>query len=158
MHFGFSYVGFIYLLMLFLPNLLWTKNQPIDYDKYVANENRILLAFERIGEVLVCAIVLIFSDFNIHQIELRSLILLFSFLLMVLYEIYWVRYFKSPKTMQDFYSSLLGIPVAGATLPVLAFFLLGIYGKNLFLLAAVVILGIGHIGIHLAHRRDTKAI
>ncbi len=158
MHFGFSYVGVIYLLMLFLPNLLWTKNQPIDYDKYVINENRILLAFERIGEVLVCAIVLIFSDFNINQIELRSLILLFSFLLMVLYEIYWVRYFKSPKTMQDFYSSLLGIPVAGATLPVLAFFLLGIYGKNLFLLAAVVILGIGHIGIHLAHRRDTKAI
>lgn len=158
MHFGFSYVGFIYLLMLFLPNLLWTKNQPIDYDKYVINENRILLAFERIGEVLVCAIVLIFSDFNINQIELRSLILLFSLLLMVLYEIYWVRYFKSPKTMQDFYSSLLGIPVAGATLPVLAFFLLGIYGKNLFLLAAVVILGIGHIGIHLAHKRDTKAI
>ena len=158
MHFGFSYVGVIYLLMLFLPNLLWTKNQPINYDRYVINENRILLAFERIGEVLVCAIVLIFSDFNINQIELRSLILLFSFLLMVLYEIYWVRYFKSPKTMQDFYSSLLGIPVAGATLPVLAFFLLGIYGKNLFLLAAVVILGIGHIGIHLAHRRDTKAI
>lgn len=154
MHFGFSYVGFIYLLMLFLPNFFWTKNQPIDYDKYVINENRILLAFERIGEVLVCPIVLIFSDFNINQIELRSLILLVSFLLMVLYEIYWVRYFKSQKTMQDFYSSLLGIPVAGATLPVLAFFLLGIYGKNLFLLAAVVILGIGHIGIHLAHRRE----
>ncbi len=69
MHFGFSYVGVIYLLMLFLPNLLWTKNQPIDYDKYVINENRILLAFERIGEVLVCAIVLIFSDFNINQIK-----------------------------------------------------------------------------------------
>ncbi len=158
MHFGFSYVGVIYLLMLFLPNLLWTKNQPIDYDKYVINENRILLAFERIGEVLVCAIVLIFSDFNINQIELRSLILLFSFLLMVLYEIYWVRYFKSPKTMQDFYSSLLGIPVAGATLPVLAFFLLGIYGKNLFSFAAELVLGIPHIGINSAHKTDTKDI
>ena len=32
------------------------------------------------------------------------------------------------------YSSILGIPVAGATLPVLAFLLLGVYGKNIFLI------------------------
>ena len=75
---------------------------------------------------------------------------------MGLYEIYWLRYFKSQKTMADFYSSLLGIPVAGATLPVLAFFLLGIYGRNLFLIGSVVILGIGHIGIHWAHRAEIQ--
>lgn len=73
---------------------------------------------------------------------------------MVLYEIYWLRYFKSEKTMKDFYSSLLGIPVAGATLPVVAFLLLGIYGKNLLLIIAAVILGIGHIGIHLNHKKE----
>ena len=56
--------------------------------------------------------------------------------------------------MYDFYSSLLGVPVAGASLPVAAFFLLGIYGKNLFLLISVIVLGIGHIGIHLGHRRE----
>jgi hypothetical protein len=67
---------------------------------------------------------------------------------MVLYEIYWVRYFRSEKTMGDFYSSLLGVPVAGATLPVAAFFLLAIYGRNIFLVLAVMILGVGHIGIH----------
>jgi len=36
-----------------LPNLIWTKNQPENYEKYVVNENKVLLAFERIGEVLV---------------------------------------------------------------------------------------------------------
>ena len=41
MHFGFSYVGLIYLVMLMLPNILWTKNQPKDYDKYARNENTI---------------------------------------------------------------------------------------------------------------------
>lgn len=56
--------------------------------------------------------------------------------------------------MKDFYCSLLGVPVAGATLPVCAFFLLGIYACNIFLLTAVVILGIGHIGIHLQHRNE----
>lgn len=157
MHFGFSYVGLIYLLMLFLPNFFWTKNQPADYDKYVINESRILVAFERIGEFFVCPIVLVFSDFNINHIRPWSLILLVSFLLMILYEIYWLRYFKSPKTMQDFYSSILGIPVAGATLPVLAFLMLGLYGKNICLIAATVILGIGHIGIHLAHKKEVGA-
>jgi pimeloyl-ACP methyl ester carboxylesterase len=56
--------------------------------------------------------------------------------------------------MEDFYRGFLGIPVAGATLPVCAFFLLGIYGSNAFLLIAVVILGIGHIGIHLQHKNE----
>ncbi len=55
--------------------------------------------------------------------------------------------------MADFYSSLLGIPVAGAALPVAVFFLLGIYGKVIWMLIATVILGIGHIGIHLQHKK-----
>ncbi|MDE5866626.1 MAG: hypothetical protein K2H31_08520, partial [Lachnospiraceae bacterium] len=83
--------------------------------------------------------------------------LLLSFALMLLYELYWVRYFKSEKNMSDFYNSICGIPVAGATLPVSAFFLLGIYGKNVLLLAAVVILGVGHVGIHLQHRNEIIA-
>ena len=154
LYFGFSYIGLIYLLMLFIPNMIWSKNQPKDYEKYVVNENKILLALERTGEVLVCCFVLIFSDFNIKGISPWSLWLLVSFLLMVLYEGYWLRYFKSERTMADFYSSFCGIPLAGATLPVLAFFLLGIYGKNVLLLAAVVFLGIGHIGIHYNHKKE----
>lgn len=58
--------------------------------------------------------------------------------------------------MGDFYSSLLGVPVAGATLPVAAFFLLAIYGRNIFLALEVIILGVGHIGIHLMHRKEVN--
>lgn len=65
MHLGFSYIGLIFLIMLMIPNLYWTKNQPKDYEKYVHNENKILLLFERAGEVLVACLLLIFSDFNI---------------------------------------------------------------------------------------------
>lgn len=154
MHFGFSYVGLIFLVLLMLPNIIWTKNQPKDYEKYVVNENKILLAFERTGEVLVSCLALIFSDFNFKPWSRWSWWLLAAFALMALYELFWIRYFKSQKTMKDFYSSLLGIPVAGATLPVLAFLLLAIYGKNIFLGAAVLILGIGHIGIHLMHKQE----
>ena len=154
MHFGFSYVGLIFLTMLIIPNLFWTKNQPKDYDKYARNENKILLMFERIGEVLASALCLIFSDFNFRTITPWSIFLYIAIALMILYEVYWIRYFRSDKTMADFYSSLLGIPVAGATLPVAAFALLAVYGKNIFLGIAVIILGIGHIGIHLNHKRE----
>ncbi len=157
LHFGFSYVGLIYLVMLMTPNIIWSKNLPKDYEKYAANENKVLLAFERIGEVLVSTLCLIFSDFNIGSIRPWSIVLLVSFLLMILYEIYWIRYFLSEKTMRDMYSSILGVPVAGATLPVIAFGLLAVYGGNLPMLIAVIILGIGHIGIHLNHRKEAKA-
>lgn len=48
------------------------------------------------------------------------------------------------------------IPVAGATLPVIAFFLLGIYGTNPFIIISTIILGIGHIGIHLGHKKEVE--
>ncbi|MBQ6381395.1 MAG: hypothetical protein IJJ41_07355 [Clostridia bacterium] len=156
MHFGFSYVGLIFLLMLYIPNLLWIKFKPQDYENFAARENRILLAFERIGEVAVTCLVLIFSDFNVQGWSAWLFWLAAAFVFMLLYEIFWLRYFKSERRMQDFYCSLLGIPVAGATLPVLATLLIAVYGKNIFLFAAGILLGIGHIGIHLQHKKEAE--
>lgn len=155
-HFGFSYVGLLYLLMLFIPNIIWTKNQPKDYGQYAEKENKLLQMLERIGEVLVCCCVLIFSDFNVRVDSIWCVWLLLSFSLMLLYEAYWIRYFRSEKNMSDFYRSILGIPVAGATLPVCAFFLLGVYGSNIFLIASTLVLGIGHIGIHWNHYKEIR--
>lgn len=149
-HFGFSYVGLIYLVMLYVPNIIWSFYKPKDYELFVQKENRFLQWLERIGEVAVTILVLIFSDFNIHRISYWSIFLLCSFLFMIFYELYWIRYFKSDRRMCDMYSSFLKIPVAGATLPIIAFLLLGIYGKNIFLILATILLGIGYIGIHLS--------
>lgn len=128
------------------------KKQPQGYSS--ENENKFLVALERVGEVLTTCCVLIFSDFNLQGVSKWSLWLAAAFALMVMYEIWWVRYFKSERKLADFYSSFLGGPVAGATLPVIAFFLLGIYGKVIWMLIASIILGIGHIGIHLQHRKE----
>ena len=141
-HLGFSYVGLVFLMMLFVPNLIWKKRQPQGYS--AENENRILALLERAGEALTTCCVLIFSDFNLRAWSHWSWWLVAAAVLMVMYEIWWVRYFRSERRLADFYSSLLGIPVAGATLPVLAFILLGIYGKVIWMLVASVILGVGH--------------
>ena len=141
------------LLMLFIPNVIWTKHQPKDYDKYVKNENKILLAFERIGQVVVTTSSLIFSNFNPQGWNLWCFVLILAMLNLVVYDIAWVRYFRSEKTMKDFYRGFLGMPLALATYPVIAFFLIGIYGGNIIMLIGSIILGIGHIGIHKQHEK-----
>jgi len=138
--------------MLFVPNIFWTGRIPEGYSS--ENENRVLLCFERIGEALTVCCALMFSDFNLRPWSGRSWWLAGAFALMLLYELWWVRYFRSGRTLKDFYSSILGIPVAGATLPVAAFLMLGIYGGVVWMILSAVILGIGHIGIHLQHRRE----
>ena len=108
-HFGFSYVGLAFIAMLLIPNFIWAKNKPADYDRYVGNENRFLLILERIGEAGNMVLALVFADFNIRPFTLWSLWLVAAALLMVLYELYWIRYFRSGKTMADMYSSFAAL-------------------------------------------------
>jgi hypothetical protein len=148
-HLGFSYMGLLYMLALLVPNILWTRHQPQGYDP--SGENRVLLIVERVGQALCTATVLVFSNTNPHGWEPWIAWLFASVLLMALYECYWIRYFRGNRTMRDFYRPFLGIPAPGATLPVVAFLFLGIYGRLLWLIIASVMLGIGHIGIHRGH-------
>jgi len=152
--FGFSYIGLIFLLMLTIPNVVWIYNRPKGYDS--DKENKLFLLFERIGQVCVTFVVLSFSNFNIRGWSLWTLWLILAFAVMILYECWWIRYFRSERKLGDFYSSYIGIPVAGATLPVIGFFLLSMYGRVVWLTLSIIILGIGHIGIHLQHLKDIK--
>lgn len=152
-HFGFSYMGLIYLVLLFVPNLAWAKQKPKDYSP--EGENRVLRAFEMVGQVSITVLVLIFTDFNYQPAGAWNVWLIASYLFMVLYEFCWLRYFKAP-SMETFYGGFLGVPVPLATLPVCAFFLLGVYGRVGLLVVASVVLGVGHIGIHLGHLKAWK--
>lgn len=147
-----SWLGIIYLIMLFIPNFFWTKHQPFDYD--AKSENLILLILERIGQGLVTCFAIISFQKIIWQWDI---LLIIATIAMFLYEGYWIRYFHSDCTLQDFYTSFLKIPLAGATLPVLAFLCLGIYERHILLVISTIILEIGHIGIHYEHFRKINA-
>ena len=113
------------------------------------NENGLLLAFERIGEVLVTVLSLFCGvGFNF------SFLLILGFFFLIIYELAWLKYFRSDRTMKDMLASFLIIPVPIACLPVLAFLILGIVSGNILLIISSIILAIGHIGIHLDHRRN----
>jgi hypothetical protein len=153
-HFGFSYIGLIYMIALQIPTIKWAMRKPEGYNS--SGENKILLIFERTGQVLCTASILFFSDYNPKMLEWWTVWFILSVILMLLYEIYWIRYFKSKQTVNDFYRSFLGIPAPGAILPVATFLLLGIYGKVILLVLSAIILGIGHIGIHLQHIKQIQ--
>ena len=161
--FGLSVTGPAFLLMLFVPNILWARRKkPAGYEEAAKRENKLLLLLERTGEAGVTVCLLIFSPFDpaIRSlpegvfINLRIWFWGLSVALMILYEFFWIKYFRSEGRMEDFYSSLLGFPVAGATLPVISILVLGIYSGNLILVFFALVLGVGHIGIHLAHRKE----
>ncbi len=152
--FGFSYIGLIFLVMLFVPNILWTKRRPEGYEALEKNEPRWLLLLERIGQVLVTVIALCFSDFDPKGFSLWTLWLIAAFLLMALYEVCWCRYLMGAHTLSAFYGNRFGIPVPLAVLPVAAFLLLGVYGKVVWMVLSALTLGVGHIGIHLKHRKE----
>ena len=149
-HLGFSYVGLIFLLLLFIPNLLWARYMPKEGDA-PEKENRILRILERTGQISTICCALIFSDFNLRAWSAWSWWLVAACILLALYELWWIRYFRSKRERDDFYGRFLGIPYAGAVLPVLAFFLLGVYGKVVWMGLSAAILGIGHIGIPIQH-------
>lgn len=144
----FSLLGLIYLAMLFIPNFFWAKAKPAGYT--AKGENPVLLAFERVGEALTTCCVLLARKGTPGG--LWCLWLAGSFVLMLFYEIFWIRYFKGAHTLEDFYGAMLGIPVPGASLPVAAVCLLGIYNCAWWTVVSGVILGVGHIGIHLQHK------
>lgn len=151
---GVSIVGMFFLLMLFIPNIIWSKNLPDGYEESAKHENKLLLTLERAGEGLVSTLVLIDRRTDRFSLSPRIGYLVLALVLMILYELYWRKYFLSAHKLSDMYSDYCGFPLAGASLPVFAVFLIGIYACNVFIIVSAIILGIGHIGIHLMHKKE----
>src|SRR5215469_9250405 len=112
-NFGFSYIGLIYMLMLQIPNIMWARRKPEGYDP--SGENKFLLILERAGQVLCTAAILLFRDTNPQKWEPWIAWLFASALLMIIYECFWIRYFRGGRTLHDFYRPLFGVPAPGAT-------------------------------------------
>ena len=116
MRFGFSYIGLIWLIMLFVPNMIWTKNKPQDYEKYVESENKVLLAMERLGQFIVTPVSL-----------------------GILLAAYWLSFASYMKRRTVRLALVLAI------LPVCIFLFSGILLRHWLLVCSAVLFAVGHI-------------
>lgn len=157
MQFGFSAVGLVMLAMLFVPSIIWGRRQPLGYTEIAERKSPALCIFERVGQIAVTASALVFVCPEGYAMP-WLLWLAPTFALMLLYEAAWVRYFRSDGEVRDMYRPLGFIPVPLATLPVAAFVLLGIWQQSPITVAAAIVLGVGHIGIHLGHLKDCRKV
>ena len=152
-HLGLSWVGLVYIILLFVPNIIWAKNRKARKASRTEPENRVLLLMERGGQATTMVLILVFRDTNLSGYSPWVWWLTASAFFLLLYEAAWVRCFVGEITPDKLYQSLLGIPMPLATLPVFSFLLLGVYGRVIWLIASSTVLGVGHIGIHFRHRR-----
>lgn len=148
---GFSWIGLVFLLMLFIPNILWARDAPPEFRHLSAAEPTSLVVFERVGQILACVTLLYTKSLQPRGFSAQSVLLVAALVLMILYELFWVRYFTGPRTAETFYRPFGGIPLPGAILPVAAMVCLGFYAGSPWIVVAAIILGIGHIGIHALH-------
>ncbi|MBR1684588.1 MAG: hypothetical protein IJ708_05575 [Clostridia bacterium] len=144
MRLGFSYVGFVYAIMLLFPYLRERRKLPEEDRRCARPEGGVLRVCQRIGAILTCAVGLLFSDFNLREWTLWSLWLCASMLCMACYVLYHLSRGRDRS----------GRLFAGAICPVLVFLFLGIYGVNVWLMLAAVLYGIGNIGLRLLAARE----
>ncbi len=151
---GFSLVGFVCLCMLLVPNILWMRAQK-EPTKQRA-EPPALAWLERIGQAGIVACALIFCDYDRVAWSPRYLLLASALLLLVLYDLWWLRYFRGARREADLYRPLLGLPLAAAVLPGAAFFLLGAFGAVVWMMLSSVLFAAGHIPIAYRHRNELR--
>lgn len=145
------YLGFLYIGLILLPNIIYAVLKP-----NIHTENKLLNIFEKAGAILIIISLLISDDFNINYRSNYTLLLILSFILMLMYECFWIRYFFKGRKLVYLYGSFLGIPLAGAVLPIASFFILGIYSKNIWLIVSDMIFAVPHIKISIINKRELK--
>ncbi len=147
---GFSVTGFVFLLCLLVPSLIWSGSRG---ERPAGKEHRGLLVLERIGQAALAVLLPLCRDTDPRRAGTWPALYGAAWICMALYLIFWIRYFRGPRTLRAFYRPLAGVPLPGAVLPAAAALLLALYGRVWALGIAAVLFGAGHIGIHAGHRR-----
>lgn len=140
---GFSIVGVVLAVAILLPNLLIIllppKNVPADYK----DAGLLFTVLERIGQAgCVAVLMLSKSNFDGRLLDVRFLLML---LFIALYYAMWLRYLRKGRDFKFLWTPLWMIPVPMAVFPILAFAFAALWGRSVWLCAAVIFLAAGHL-------------
>lgn len=160
---GISATGLICLVLFIIPKLIWEKKNPVR-ELIKENSNKVLSLMAQYGQIAVLIVLLLFKSSDPYikvlpegfYFDWTIVVWTVSVILMILYEIRGIICICSKRKRRDLYSSFAGFPVAGAVLPVLAAFLLGLYSMNYILMAVSVIWGTGFTGTRIALANANK--
>ncbi|MHB8063844.1 MAG: hypothetical protein ACYDG2_14625 [Ruminiclostridium sp.] len=139
---GFSIIGLLIAVFIFLPNLLFMIYPPKNVPDELKDAGIIFTVLERIGQV-ACLVILVISRDSYKNVNIDIWFILMV-LCVILYYSLWVRYVVKGHDLSLAFKPLIFIPIPMAIFPVLAFGFAALWGKSISLVIAVVLLAIGH--------------
>lgn len=139
---GFSIIGTIIAIAIFIPNLLMIKFPPNNAPKDLKDAGIIFTVLERIGQV-GCILILVISKTNFEKLTINIWAVFMGSCLLIYYFL-WARYVVKGQEYNLLWEPLSFIPIPMAVFPVGVFLFAAILGKSIWLVILVVFLGIGH--------------
>ncbi len=138
---NFSWKGLIIAFVSLLPSILMAFLPPKNAPDAI-KDNLTLSIIENIGRVALI-VILLFSKKSFD----RKIDVGFGLMCVVwaLDSVGWIRYFCFGRTYELLYKSLWFVPIPLAVFPLLAFAFAAVWGRNLPLGIAVVVMSVGHI-------------
>jgi hypothetical protein len=151
-------LGGIVTLVVLLPNLLAVFFPPTTKlaDDQQPSDTRlqIMTVVERIGQVGSWTIPFFYRLTLASVIDAVALAIMIGAL--ALYYAGWIRYLVLGRAEELLYSSLLGIPLPMAVMPVIYFLSASVLLGSIWLMLAAVMLGAGHISVTWHHSRSIE--
>jgi len=139
---GFSLTGLFVAISLLAPNLLMIIFPPINMPTELADAGVIFTVLERVGQV-ACVVLLVILKNNFSNRSIDIWFISAAFCIVAYYSL-WVRYVVAGRDFSTLFS-FMSIPIPMAILPIIAFALLSMWGKSIWLGLASTIFAVGHI-------------
>ncbi len=138
---GFSLIGLLITCVILLPNLLMILLPPKNMPEKVGSAGALMTMIERAGQVS-CFLLPVFSQGFIESAD-TNLWFYIAVVCVAAYYGLWFRY-ALKRDVKLLFAPFLLIPIPMAVFPVLAFAFIAVWIQSGWLLAAALVLAVGH--------------
>lgn len=156
---GYSIVGLVLALVIFLPSILfYPLFPPKDDDKNRprTEPHRLFTLLEKAGQAGCIVVLLVYKDGFPAETLLSPFAIAMAVCIAVYYA-FWIRYLIKGRHTGDLFGNVGFIPVPLALFPVLAFGFAAAWSQSLVLAVAALLLGLGHIPVTLHTQKEWNA-
>jgi len=139
---GFSIIGLLLAVSIYLPNLLFIIFPPKNVPDGLKDAGIIYTVLVRIGQA-GCLVLLVISKDNYLNVSIDIWFILMAICILAYYSL-WIRYVIKGHAFSLAFKPLVFLPIPMAIFPVFAFGFAALWGKSIILGIVVALLAIGH--------------
>ncbi|HMK95450.1 MAG TPA: hypothetical protein VK536_08650 [Candidatus Limnocylindrales bacterium] len=139
------YLGWLLSVLILVPNLVYFRYSPTSVPAMGAKPKKLMVLLERVGQVGVFAVPLVYQTFLETVTEKLCLLIMTVFL--AVYYVCWIRYFHHGRRFGLLYEPLFALPFPLVVCPIIYFMAASVFLGSLPLLIFTLVLAVGHTDI-----------